>query len=148
MRTRVSTDTATIVLFDPACLKHRLHEDADWWSIPEAELAEVNLGNAVFLNLGADGVYDLEIIRDLLAHPLASVLVKNVSGRFFLGAGEYVSSAGLEPEADYGNIFVDFAPSTYLIQARMPSPNRVELSITQTTKVPMNSFSDLVRLRR
>jgi uncharacterized protein DUF6386 len=30
MKTRISTDTSTIVLFDPACLKHRLHEDADW----------------------------------------------------------------------------------------------------------------------
>ena len=147
MRTTVATDTATIVVFDPACLKHRLDDDADWWSIPENELAEVNAGNAAFVNLGSDGTYELEIVPGQLTDPTASVHLRNVSGRFFIGAGEYVSSEGLEPEARYGNIFLDVAPGTYLVQARMSSPNHIAVSISPTTDSSTNSFQDLVRLR-
>lgn len=147
MKTRVSTDTATIVLFDPACLRHRLHDDADWWSVPQNELAEMNAGNVAFLNLGSDGTYDLEIVAGGLASPGATVLVKNTSGRFFLGAGEYVSSEGLEPQAERGNVFLEVAPGTYRLQARMSSPNRIELSLAPTTQAPANRFQDLVRLR-
>ena len=49
------TDTSTMCVFDIASLKHRLEDDADWWSIPDAELKEVNQGNVAFLNLGIDG---------------------------------------------------------------------------------------------
>jgi Family of unknown function (DUF6386) len=147
MKTRVSTDTATIVLFDPACLRHRLHDDADWWSIPNSELAEVNAGNAAFLNLGADGTYDLEILANGLSSPGAEILVRNTSGRFFLGAGEHVSSEGFEPEAEFGNIFLEMPPGTYLLRARLSSPNHVELSPVPTTEAPANRFQDLVRLR-
>lgn len=49
------TDTATLCLYDLAALKHRVEDTSDWWSIPEDELAEVNAGHCLFLNLGADG---------------------------------------------------------------------------------------------
>lgn len=53
------TDTATLCLYDLAALKHRLEDTSDWWSIPVDELAEVNAGHCLFLNLGADGVYEV-----------------------------------------------------------------------------------------
>ncbi|WP_411735261.1 DUF6386 family protein [Paenibacillus sp. M2] len=54
------TDTATLCLYDLAALKHRAEDTSDWWSIPVDELAEVNAGHCLFLNLGADGVYEVE----------------------------------------------------------------------------------------
>jgi uncharacterized protein DUF6386 len=54
----------------------------------------VNAGNSAFLNVPADGPYDLEVVESLEQSEV-SVIVKNVSGRFFLGAGEYISSSGL-----------------------------------------------------
>ncbi|WP_373275999.1 DUF6386 family protein, partial [Serratia marcescens] len=50
-----TTDTATLSIFDLVSLNHRVSDDADWWSIPEDELEEVNKGNVLFLNLGEDG---------------------------------------------------------------------------------------------
>ncbi|MDR6110526.1 hypothetical protein QE451_002187 [Paenibacillus sp. SORGH_AS338] len=49
---QVMTDTATLCIYDLQALKHRLEDTSDWWSIPEDELLEVNLGNIAFLNVG------------------------------------------------------------------------------------------------
>ncbi|WP_429865035.1 DUF6386 family protein [Enterobacter roggenkampii] len=38
-----------------------LNEDVDWWSLPEDEVEEVNKGNVLFLNLGDDGAYKVNI---------------------------------------------------------------------------------------
>ncbi|WWM60110.1 DUF6386 family protein [Paenibacillus tundrae] len=45
------TDTATMCIYDLGTLKHRLQDTVDWWSIPEDELAEVNAGHCLFINL-------------------------------------------------------------------------------------------------
>ena len=42
---KFTTDTATIAVFDPERLHHRLTDSADWWSIPADEVAEINRGN-------------------------------------------------------------------------------------------------------
>jgi len=102
MQTRIATDTATIVIFDPERLKHRLEDTCDWWSVPDEEVAEINEGNVLFLSTGTDGVYDVEVGT---SEPVAGVnvveaAIKNQSGRFFVGAGEYTSGEGLEPTAN------------------------------------------------
>ncbi|SFP51138.1 DUF6386 family protein [Variovorax sp. 770b2] len=147
MRTTVTTDTATIVLFDPECMRHRLNEDADWWSLPQEELLEVNRANAAFLNVSADGRYQLEVAphEELADDADVELVVRNTSGRFFFGAGEMMSSAGLEPEAEYGNVFVDAAPGSYLVRARQRG-DTVTVSMTPTDLEASNSFGDLVRL--
>lgn len=115
MRSRFKTDTATLIVVDPACVRHRLDDAADWWSIPADEVGEVNRGNALFVNLGADGVYDLNITAEYppTGAKCAEALVRNESGRFFVGGGEYMTSEGMEPEAVYGNVFVELPPGTY-----------------------------------
>jgi hypothetical protein len=115
MRSRFKTDTATLIVVDPACVRHRLDDDADWWSIPADEVGEVNRGNALFVNLGSDGVYELDVTTEFPPSDAkrADALIRNESGRFFVGAGEYMTSEGMEPEAVYGNIFVDRPPGTY-----------------------------------
>ncbi|MBK4561781.1 hypothetical protein JJP84_24765, partial [Enterobacter hormaechei] len=51
----IQTDTATLVIYDLMSLKHRINDDADWWSLPEDEVEEINKGNVLFLNVGDDG---------------------------------------------------------------------------------------------
>ena len=57
----IQTDTTTLVIYDLMSLKHRINEDVDWWSLPEDEVEEVNKGNVLFLNLGDDGAYKVNI---------------------------------------------------------------------------------------
>ena len=146
MRTTVTTDTATIVLFDPECMRHRLNEDADWWSLPQEDLLVVTGANAAFMNVSADGCYELEVAPyEELADADVELVVRNTSGRFFFGAGEMMSSAGLEPEAEYGNVFFDAEPGSYLVRARQRG-SAVTVSLTATDLDASNSFGDLVRL--
>ncbi|WP_411800935.1 DUF6386 family protein [Enterobacter roggenkampii] len=57
----IQTDTTTLVIYDLMSLKHGINEDVDWWSLPEDEVEEVNKGNVLFLNLGDDGAYKVNI---------------------------------------------------------------------------------------
>lgn len=56
MKFEFTTDTATICIYDIDALKHRLNDDADWWSVEKDELEEVNKGNVMFVNIGNDGI--------------------------------------------------------------------------------------------
>ncbi|WP_227461097.1 DUF6386 family protein [Cupriavidus pauculus] len=146
MRTTVTTGTSTIVLFDPECMSHRLNESADWWSLPKDELLEVNRANAAFLNVNADGVYELEaVLHDDLAEADVELVLRNTSGRFFFGAGEMMSSDGLQPEAEHGNIFIEAQPGLYLVRAHERN-GKVSASLTPTRRVDSNAFHDLLRL--
>ncbi len=62
-----ATDTATMCVYDIGALKHRLNDTADWWSLPSEELAEVNNGNAAFINLQSDGKYSVKFDENLEA---------------------------------------------------------------------------------
>lgn len=146
MRTTVTTGTATLVLFDPACMRHRLDDDADWWSLPQEELLEVNRGNAAFMNVGGDGRYELEVVAESgLPDADVELVLRNTSGRFFLGAGEFMTSEGLEPEAGYGNVFLDTEPGAYLVRARQRG-GTVTISLTATDLPVSNALGGLVRL--
>ena len=137
------TDTATLCVFDPAGLRHKLADDCDWWSIPVAELAAVNAGQAAFFNLGGDGAYALEVQAEL-AEPQACVHIAVVSGRVFIGAGEDVTGGGLEPDAACGGLFVDLPVGSYRIQARRDGA-RIGLAFLPDAR-DSNAFGDLVRI--
>lgn len=146
MRTTVTTGTATLVLFDPACMRHRLDDDADWWSLPQEELLEVNRGNAAFMNVGGDGRYELEVVAPArLPDADVELVLRNTSGRFFLGAGEFMTSEGLEPEAGYGNVFFDAEPGSYRVRARQRG-STVTISLAATDLPASNALGGLVRL--
>ena len=137
-----ATDSATMCVYDLERLKHRLTDDPDWWSIASDELSEVNLGNAVFLNLGDDGIYGVEIVSEL---PNAFVNVNFVvsSGKVFAGSADEVTSDGLEPEGLRG-IFITLDPGNYRLSARRDG-NKVSLAINSTLQHG-NSFANLVRI--
>lgn len=137
------TNTATVCVFDPAGLRHKLADDCDWWSIASAELAAVNAGQAAFFNLGSDGVYDVAL-HGALAEAQASVQIAVVSGRIYIGAGEDVSGAGLEPDAACGGLFLDLPAGNYCVQARRDCA-RISLALLPSNGCG-NAFDALVRL--
>lgn len=92
----ITTDTATLSIFDLQSLKHRLTDTPDWWSIPEDEIEEINQGNVIFLNLGTDGHYQIEICENLDGE-YHSLFLNVPSGTIFIGAGEDTTGDDLEP---------------------------------------------------
>jgi len=111
------TDTATMCVFDLQCLKHRLDDDADWWTTADAELEEVNQGNVAFVGLGDDGNYFVAVTDDI-QDAQVEVNLRVPSGRVFIGAGEEVTSDGLEPECVRGGGFITLTPGNYRLLAK------------------------------
>jgi hypothetical protein len=144
MKLSFVTDTATLCVFDVASLRHRLADAADWWSIPEDEVAEVNMGNAAFLGLGRDGVYQVELVESLrTTNPIG---LKIPSGNVFIGAGEEVTSDGLEPEGLRGG-FIRLAPGTYELHAKFVGPSEIQIAFYKTSKLVANRFSRPIKLK-
>ncbi|WP_426088338.1 DUF6386 family protein [Janthinobacterium sp. PSPC1-1] len=139
----IVTGAATVCVFDPALVRHKLDDDCDWWSIPGAELAAVNAGQVAFFNVGGDGAYDL-VWHAELAEPHASVHLAVVSGRVFIGAGEDVTGGGLEPDTACGGLFVDVPAGSYRVQARRDGA-RISLAFVPDAR-SSNAFGDLVRI--
>ncbi|WP_341351497.1 DUF6386 family protein [Enterobacter hormaechei] len=84
-------------MYDLVSLKHRLNDDADWWSLPENEVEEINKGNVLFLNLGDDGVYKVLIKHDVDEYT-GALFLKVPSGKVVIGAGEDVTDGDLQPD--------------------------------------------------
>ena len=141
--TRIVTGTATLCVFDPALLRHKLEDECDWWSIPSAELAAVNAGQVAFFNVGGDGAYELALHAEL-AEPQVNVHLAVVSGRVFIGAGEDVTGGGLEPDTAYGGLFVDLPAGSYRVQARRDGAH-ISLAFVPATRSG-NAFVELVRI--
>lgn len=115
--------------------------------MPEDELGEVNQGNALFLNLGSDGVYEAVLVgQEAHKNACIKIIVKNLSGRFYLGAGEQMTSDGLEPDTNYGGAFLEYSPGSYLVTASRQSGNEVAITLEKITEEAKNAFTDLVRL--
>lgn len=142
-RLMISTDTATLCLFDLTRLAHRKDDTADWWSLPWDELAEVNAGNVLFLNLGADGGYNVELTTEA---PVQGFVVEIAipSGRFFIGAGEDATGGDLEPDAAWGGAFVDVPPGNY--RCGLSRAGDTVRIVLQTGGEGRNTLQDLIRL--
>jgi hypothetical protein len=137
------TDTSTLCIFDLSCLRHRLDDEVDWWSIPDEELSEVNLGNVAFLGLGADGEFVVEIV-DLISHPVVKTNIKVPSGKIFIGAGEEVTADELEPDCVRGGGFLNLEAGNYILSARVEGTT-IQLSF-ERGEDGGNNFVELLRL--
>lgn len=144
MKAEFVTDTATMCIFDPASLKHRLDDDCDWWSIADTELEEVNRGNVAFLNLGSDGMYSFSIEKDLHC-PQMEMVLHAPSGRIFLGAAEEVTADGLEPEGIRGGMFIDVHPGDYMLRVSR-NGTEISVSLNLTDSSTTNEFGSLIRI--
>ena len=99
------TDTATLAVFDPVRLKHRLDDHADWWSLTKDEVADINAGNVLFVSTGLDGDYVLNVYFEAAPHSVSpislSALIGCDSGELCFHAGEYVPADGMMPDTKY-----------------------------------------------
>ncbi|MCC7685216.1 DUF6386 family protein [Serratia marcescens] len=140
-----TTDTATLSIFDLVSLKHRVSDDADWWSIPEDELEEVNKGNVLFLNLGEDGQYTVRVV-DNINENYKSLFLNVPSGKVFVGAGEDTSGGYLEPDgSDYmSGVFLIMDIGNYEVRFRRDSLDIVISFIKSSEN--KNEESALIRI--
>ncbi|WP_170948172.1 DUF6386 family protein [Paenibacillus sp. 7516] len=144
------TGTATMCLFDLASLKHRVEEPPDWWSIPEDELAEVNAGNCLFFNLGADGMYEVSWSVDI-SHSTSAVpegaqvfYLQVPTGSVFLGAAEDVSGGELEPDESCDGMILSLQPGNVACIVSREG-NQISLKIQPGTQ-GHNEQDSLIRI--
>ncbi|QJI39394.1 hypothetical protein HKK52_00030 [Pseudomonas sp. ADAK2] len=83
----ISTDTATIAVFDLAVIRRRIYYAPDWWSLIKDEVQEINDGNIAFLGVGQDGSYRVIIVEDI-TDGFGALYLGFPSGQVFIGAGE------------------------------------------------------------
>ena len=142
------TDTATLAIFDPARLRHRLDDDADWWSVPADEVAEINAGNLLSVSVGTDGHYHAKV--SFAAAPAGSQHVTAVlaceSGQFFVGPGEVIPSGGCPTTAEFGGGFIAVTPGFYAVQVARPEFAELHIFFQPTAAPAQNSFTTSPRL--
>jgi len=145
---RFTTDTATVAVFDPARLSHRLTNSADWWSIATEELAEIDHGNMLSISVGSDGSYDTEVFEGVAPDDSANIeaLVVCESGRLFIGPGEVIPSGGLSTTDEFGGMFFDAKPGTYRVRVSRPSFRSLRVSIVPFNGPAENHFHDSPKL--
>jgi hypothetical protein len=129
----IQTDTATLVIYDLMSLNHRINDDADWWSLPEDEVEEINKGNILFFNLGNDGAYKVHIKNDVDEYT-GSLFLNVPSGKVFIGAGEDVTGGDLEPDDSdaISGEFITLEPGSYEVKYKKHGSD-VLISFTKTT---------------
>jgi hypothetical protein len=144
---QVFTDTAALCLYDLAALKHRVEDTSDWWSIAEDELAEVNAGNGLFLNLGEDGQYEVHWSLDDSGKEVETALMYHIhvpSGDVYMGAADDVTGGDLEPDESCGGVLLQLEPGNY---ACIVSRENKQIWITIKPSLQSeNSLSDLIRI--
>jgi hypothetical protein len=147
---RFATDTATLAVFDPARLHHRLADGADWWSIPTDELAEINRGNMLSVSTGSDGWYETEVfvgsVSDDPYHIEAFVACE--SGQIFVGPGEVIPSDGLSTTDEFGGHFLDITPGTYRVRVSRPGLWSLRVSLQPSDSPAENHFHASPRLNK
>lgn len=139
------TDTATLAIFDLQAIQHRKSDTADWWSIPDDELDEMNKGNIAFIGLGNDGFYTINLC-DKIDVPDVKINIHCPSGEIFIGAGEDTTGGDLEPDdPQYRAGEVIFLPvGDYEVSLKKVS-NMLFISII-SSKVKLNKFKTVLRL--
>lgn len=146
-RLRVATDTATLAVFDPARLRHRRSAPADWWTWPPDVLADLNAGNVLPVDLGADGVYDVTVHLDedrppADSGPVVSGLVGCDSGALFVGPGEDITGGGLEPDG----FRLPCPVGSYRVWVATPADGELSVWLEPVAGLPVNQLAGYPRL--
>ncbi|UPK42579.1 DUF6386 family protein [Paenibacillus pabuli] len=144
---QVITDTAALCLYDLASLKHRVEDTSDWWSIAEDELAEVNAGNCLFLNLGEDGQYEVQWSLDESVKEVETELLYHFrvpSGTVYVGAADDVTGGELEPDDSCGGMLLQLEPGNYACRITKED-NQISIAMKPSLQSE-NNLSDLIRI--
>lgn len=146
---RFSTDTATLAIFDPARLQHRLADAADWWTIPSDEVSAINRGNMLSVSTGSDGCYDTEVLvgDDTADGAFIEVLIACQSGRFFVGPGELIPSDGLTTSDEFGGRFLALPVGTYRVRVSRPSTWSLRVSLLPSDSPAQNHLNGSPKLK-
>lgn len=102
------TDTATLAIFDPDVLKHRVSDEVDWLAEADFhEIKEVAAGDCALISLGADGAYkiivsltDLSSDEKQLTRGKLTLGVKVTNNQCFIGNGEALPGGDVQLTAD------------------------------------------------
>jgi len=70
----------TLVLFDPARLRHREDEDSDWWRSPLALRSEFTARNMVLVEMIERGLWRIHITDGALSLPEQEAVAEKVDG--------------------------------------------------------------------
>lgn len=145
----LTTSTASVCIFDPDCLRHRVKDAPDWWSDYSEEIIELNRGNAMIVGVGSDGSFNTLIGR--VPHEdvrSVSALVQCRSGQFFVGPGEEISGGGFEPRTltNRTGIFLNLAPSAYQVTVAKLSSRKIAISIELKDGAARNRLRDQLLL--
>ncbi len=140
---RIATDTATLIIYDLDQLKHRMNDQLDWWSDVSQEVAEINIGHALFVGLAEDGLYDINIKVGVpvLGNNISVIQANlhNTSGVFYVGPGESVTAEGEEPgESRYAH-FYEVSPGDYEVTVT-GQEHTVFIWLTPTQEFLPNGF--------
>ncbi|AYY81044.1 hypothetical protein I5F07_02745 [Proteus vulgaris] len=140
-----TTDTATLAIFDLQAIQHRKSDTADWWSILDDEIGEMNKGNIAFIGLGCDGFYTINLC-DNIEEADVKINISCPSGRLFIGAGEDTTGGDLEPDApEYRSGEVIFLPTgNYEISVKKKDDNL--LIAFNKSKIGINLFKSTLRI--
>jgi hypothetical protein len=147
----ITTDTATICVFDPERVQHRLNDRPDWWSARSEELQETNNGNIMIVNVFADGCYKLYTHDGPVTSTGRAVRAKIAcsSGVLFIGPGEEITGGQSQPQR---GLFIPLVPGTYRVTVaeRVPvdgeDDDHVEIGIEPIDETPANRFTDSLQL--
>lgn len=152
-RFRMVTSTATVCIFDPQRLRHRLDDAPDWWSIVSEEIKELNQGNAMIVGLGSDGAYSVQVHvggdeaeRGMVESVTALIGIE--SGSASVGPGEEITGGGFEPSTlqDGCGAFIDLEPGAYHVTVAMRGDAELTVVFRKVQGVASNSISDQLLL--
>src|SRR5690606_31437992 len=144
-----STDTAELAIFDPERLLHRKDEAGDWWTLQRENLLELNAGNLLSRDLGADGLYSVDVEK-IAGGQISSTSIKanlNVgSGSIFIGAGEDITGGELEPDERFGGRYESLEPGWYNIREARGGTSKVLIAVTGLVEPAPNKFEKILRV--
>lgn len=143
-----ATDVATICVFDPERLKHRLSDVADWWTIDSQALEEINKGNAILLDVFSDGYYSIYIHDGPVSSKDRAIeaRINCPTGNLYIGPGEMVTGEGLEPDPELGGSMISIKSGNYLLTIANQGIHKIEIGIVTISNDYTNNFSELPKL--
>ena len=119
-----STDTATLVVGDPALIRDRNRRDADWWRHKWESGREHASSQIAVIRLGSDGVYKIRITDQNLsaeeaayASEVVTVGLEVASGELFAGPLEYLPGEAVDTPFGEGGFSFSVPAGEYGLDA-------------------------------